>query len=125
MRVLVVDDEPDARDLFASMLRGAGAVVTTAISAAEARHLLATNPPQVLVADIEMPEEDGYELMHTVRSGGGPKQLIAVAVTAYARDVDKRRALDAGFDWHLAKPVEPDDLISVIASLLAPVSPGV
>jgi signal transduction histidine kinase/ActR/RegA family two-component response regulator len=128
VRVLVVDDEADARDLFSSMLRGAGAVVTTAASAAEARHQLATNPPQVLVADIEMPEEDGYELMHAVRSGGGPAHLIAVAVTAYARDVDKRRALDAGFDWHLAKPVEPDDLISVIAALVtsaSPVSPGV
>jgi CheY-like chemotaxis protein len=126
IRVLVVDDEADARELFASVLRGAGAVVTMAANAAEARHQLATNPPQVLVADIEMPEEDGYELIHAVRSGGGPQQLIAVAVTAYARDVDKQRALGAGFDWHLAKPVEPDDLIGVIASLLASaVSPSV
>ena len=125
LRVLVVDDEADARELFASILRGAGAVVTTAASAAEARHQLATHPPQVMVADIEMPDEDGYELMHAVRTGGGPPHLIAVAVTAYARDVDRRRAIDAGFDWHMAKPVEPDDLIGVIASLLAAaVAPG-
>ena len=121
-RVLVVDDEADARDLFASILRAAGAMVTTAASAAEARDRIAADAPQVLLSDIEMPGEDGYELLAQARSTGTPRSLIAIAVTAYARDVDRRRALDAGFDWHLSKPIEPDDLIGVVASLTVPVN---
>ena len=121
IRVLVVDDESDARDLFASILREAGAAVTIAGSADEAREQMAAQPPQVLLSDIEMPGEDGYQLVKQARAGT-PRPLIAIAVTAYARDVDRRRALDAGFDWHLSKPVEPDDLIGVIASLLTPVN---
>ena len=121
IRVLVVDDESDARDLFASILGEAGAAVTIAGSADEAREQLAAQPPQVLLSDIEMPGEDGYQLVKQARAGTR-HPLIAIAVTAYARDVDRRRALDAGFDWHLSKPVEPDDLIGVIASLLAPVN---
>jgi signal transduction histidine kinase/ActR/RegA family two-component response regulator len=122
VRVLVVDDEADARDLFAAILRAAGAAVTTAASAGEARELMTAQPPQVLLSDIEMPGEDGYELVKQARAGKRPRPMIAIAVTAYARDVDRRRALDAGFDWHLSKPVEPDDLVAVIASLLAPVN---
>jgi signal transduction histidine kinase len=125
IRVLVVDDEADARELFASILQGAGAAVTMAASTGEACEEIAARAPQVLVSDIEMPGEDGYQLMQRLRTCGAAQPAIAVAVTAYARDIDKRRALDAGFDWHLSKPVEPDDLIAVIASLLAPVSPGV
>ena len=122
IRVLVVDDEADARDLFASILRAAGAAVTTAGSAAEARGCLAADHPQVLLSDIEMPGEDGYELVGRARSARPSRTLIAIAITAYARDVDRRRALDAGFDWHLSKPIEPDDLVGVVASLLAPVN---
>jgi signal transduction histidine kinase/CheY-like chemotaxis protein len=122
IRVLVVDDEADARDLFASILRAAGAAVTTAGSAAEARGCLAADHPQVLLSDIEMPGEDGYELVGQARSARPSRTLIAIAITAYARDVDRRRALDAGFDWHLSKPIEPDDLVGVVASLLAPVN---
>ena len=122
IRVLVVDDEPDARDLFESILQAAGAAVTTAGSTAEARECLAAERPQVLLSDIEMPGEDGYQLIKQARAGSTPQPLIAIAVTAYARDVDRRRALDAGFDWHLSKPIEPDDLIGVIASLTAPVN---
>ena len=69
-----------------------------------------------------MPGEDGYELVKQARAAARAHPLIAIAVTAYARDVDRRRALDAGFDWHCSKPVEPDDLIGVIATLLAPVN---
>ena len=122
IRVLVVDDEPDARDLFGSILQAAGAAVTTAGSAAEARECMAAERPQVLLSDIEMPGEDGYQLVKQARAGSARQPLIAIAVTAYARDVDRRRALDAGFDWHLSKPIEPDDLIGVIASLMAPVN---
>ena len=122
IRVLVVDDEADARDLFGSILQVAGAAVTTAGSTAEARERMAAERPQVLLSDIEMPGEDGYQLLKQARAGSTSQPLIAIAVTAYARDVDRRRALDAGFDWHLSKPIEPDDLIAVIASLMAPVN---
>ena len=123
VRVLAVDDEPDARELFASILRGAGASVRTAGSAAEALRLMKAEPPQVLVSDIEMPDEDGYQLVEQARTQVGRKHpFLAVAVTAYARDTDRRRALDAGYDWHLAKPIDPDDLVGAIASLLRPVN---
>jgi signal transduction histidine kinase/ActR/RegA family two-component response regulator len=122
IQVLVVDDEADARDLLATILREAGATVATATSAAEARDSMAAQHPQVLLSDIEMPGEDGYQLVSQTRAAPAPRALIAIAVTAYARDVDRRRALDAGFDWHLSKPIEPDHLIGVIASLTAPVN---
>jgi CheY-like chemotaxis protein len=118
VRVLVVDDEADARDLFGSILRGAGAEVDLADSADRAIDILATRPPRVLVSDIEMPGRDGYELLETARARAGSSHpFAAIAVTAYARDVDRERAIDAGFDLHLPKPVEPDDLIAAIASL--------
>jgi signal transduction histidine kinase/ActR/RegA family two-component response regulator len=121
VRVLVVDDEPDARDLFGSILRGAGAEVDLADSADTAMDILAAHPPRVLVSDIEMPGRDGYELLEAARARAGSSHpFAAIAVTAYARDVDRRRALDAGFDLHLPKPIEPDDLIAAIASLAMP-----
>lgn len=118
VRVLVVDDEPDARELFASILEGAGATVLTASSAQDARRILEDDGAQVLLSDIEMPGEDGYELLQRARANPRLPRFIAVAVTAYARTVDRRRALDAGFDWHLAKPIEPSELVSVVASLV-------
>jgi len=125
VRVLIVDDEPDARDLFASILRSAGAAVETAASAADALDIIGSRPPQVLISDIEMPDRDGYELLRTVREQTGRRTTFpAIAVTAYARDVDRRRALDAGFDAHLAKPVEPADLVAAVASLLFPIDVG-
>ena len=74
IRVLVVDDESDARDLFASILRAAGAVVTTAGSAAKRREQMAAQPPQVLLSDIEMPGEDGYQLVKQARASGTPRR---------------------------------------------------
>jgi CheY-like chemotaxis protein len=72
----------------------------------------------VLVSDIEMPGRDGYELLETARARAGSSHpFAAIAVTAYARDVDRQRAIEAGFDLHLPKPVEPGDLITAIASL--------
>jgi signal transduction histidine kinase/CheY-like chemotaxis protein len=123
VRVLVVDDETDARELFGSILRGAGASVETADSASAGLAQLAVNPPQVLVSDLEMPGKDGYQLLREARGRSHPaRPLIAVAVTAHAREADKQRALDAGFDWHFSKPVEAADLVGVIASLVAPVN---
>jgi CheY-like chemotaxis protein len=116
VRVLVVDDEADSRELFTSILESVGAEVLNASSAAGARSILKTEAIDVLLSDIEMPGEDGYELLQRAAAEGGARPP-ALAVTAYARAIDRRRALDAGFDWHLAKPVEPTDLIGAVASL--------
>ncbi|HYE79963.1 MAG TPA: ATP-binding protein [bacterium] len=119
LRVLVVDDEPDARSMLRRMLEGWGVRVATAASAAEGISMLAQEPPDVLVSDIGMPEEDGYALIRRVRgmdAGKGGK-VPAVALTAFARSEDRQQALLAGFQMHLAKPVEPGELAAVLASL--------
>jgi signal transduction histidine kinase/ActR/RegA family two-component response regulator len=120
LRVLVVDDEPEARELFTSILEAAGATVVTAASAQDAMTILNDDFQDVLLSDIEMPNQDGYQLvteaLALARRHG--TRLNAVAVTAYARTEDKVRALEAGYHWHLAKPVEPSELVSVIASLV-------
>ena len=117
IRALVVDDEEDARELFASILESGGATVLTASSADDAMDLLRSGPVDVLVSDIEMPNEDGYSLLQRAnaeRDGAAP--LPAIAVTAYARTADRRRALEAGFRAHLAKPIEPSDLVAAVAA---------
>ncbi|HWW77048.1 MAG TPA: ATP-binding protein [Pyrinomonadaceae bacterium] len=121
VRVLVVDDNPDARELLALVLGGAGAEVERAASASAALELLRQAEVDVLVSDIGMPAEDGYALIGRVRSltDGRARRPPAVALTAYASEEDRRRALDAGFDAHVAKPVEPAELVSVIAGLVA------
>lgn len=113
--VLVVDDEPDARELVAAVLRQHGATVRTAASVHAALDLLKESKPGVLVADIGMPGQDGYALMRQVQRAH--LAVPAIALTAYARPDDRRRALDAGFEMHLSKPVEPDELVSVVADL--------
>jgi signal transduction histidine kinase/ActR/RegA family two-component response regulator len=122
LRILVVDDEADARELFGSILETAGAAVFTASSAADALRILDEEEIDVLISDIEMPGEDGYELLKRAAASRQKKNrapVPAVAVTAYARAADRRRALDAGFKWHIAKPVEPSELVSAIASLMS------
>jgi signal transduction histidine kinase/CheY-like chemotaxis protein len=120
-RVLVVDDEPESRDLLAHVLAHAGATVATASSAVEALAVLQSDAPDVLVSDIEMPGEDGYTLIRRAKSLSTVQmhRMIAVAVTAHARPKDRVRALQAGYQWHLPKPLEPAELVSVIASLLS------
>ncbi|MPY89328.1 MAG: PAS domain S-box protein [Luteitalea sp.] len=117
-RALVVDDEPDARELIGAVLESYGAYVTTVGSAGEALHILGRQAFDVLLADIGMPEQDGYSLIRAIRSlpteQGG--QIPAVAVTAYASTRERERALEAGYDSHLAKPVEPDHLIAVVVA---------
>jgi PAS domain S-box-containing protein len=117
--VLVVDDHADTRDVVAMSLEQAGAAVITAASAAEALAVLRERRPEVLLCDLEMPGESGYELMQKVRAlppdGGG--LTPAVALTAYARDEDRVRTLLAGFQRHLAKPARPDDLATAVAAL--------
>jgi signal transduction histidine kinase/DNA-binding response OmpR family regulator len=120
VKALVVDDEADARDLVATVLGAGGAAVLMASSAAEATGLIASNAFDVLISDIGMPDVDGYELMRRIRAQAGAKsaQIPAVALTAYAREQDRNRALEAGFDRHVAKPVEPTELLNVVAALL-------
>jgi len=118
LKVLVVDDERDALELFATILGGAGAETRTAISTGDARDVLAGWMPDVLVSDIEMPAEDGYALIRGLRAGGGAAaSLPAVAVTAYGRGEDRVRVLEAGFQMHIVKPAEPTEIVAVIASL--------
>jgi PAS domain S-box-containing protein len=119
LHVLVVDDEPDARDLVQSVLQTCNARVSVAKSAAEALHKLKQERPQVLVSDIGMPDEDGYTLIRKVRalpkSEGG--DIPAVALTAYAHMADRTRALMEGFNNHVSKPAEPEELIAVVAAV--------
>jgi len=119
LRVLVVDDEPDARDLLNEMLTNYGAEVKTCASAAEALRILDEWRPDALVSDIGMPGEDGYELLRKIRAReperGG--RIPALALTAYARAEDTRRALAAGYQMHIPKPVELGRLAAAVASL--------
>jgi CheY-like chemotaxis protein len=120
LSVLVVDDHLHTRELIATVLENAGADVRAAASAEDALMVLQTWQPQVMVSDIEMQGQDGYELMQSVRSLAGNRQrLIAVALTAHARPEDRLRAIEAGFQWHLTKPIDPSELVGVIASLMA------
>jgi CheY-like chemotaxis protein len=117
----VVDDEPDARDLIRRVLEGCRARVKTASSADEA--LASFNgdasAPGVLVSDIGMPQVDGFELMRRVRSMGPERggKVPSVALTAFARSEDRRKAMLAGFDMFVSKPVEPGELAAVVARL--------
>jgi CheY-like chemotaxis protein len=118
--ILVVDDEADARDLVATVLRTRGAEVTTASSVEGGLALLARRSPMVLVSDIGMPGTDGYEFIRRVRASTSEStaQIPAIALTAYAREEDRRRALEAGFHAHVSKPVEPEDLVRAVSSLM-------
>jgi CheY-like chemotaxis protein len=120
VRILVVDDELDARDLIKRLLEDCKAIVATASSSQEAFDQLRADRPDVLVSDIGMPNEDGYSLIRRVRSllpqDGG--DTPAIALTAYARPEDRMKAVLAGFEQHVVKPVEPAELITMIASLI-------
>jgi PAS domain S-box-containing protein len=117
--ILAVDDEADARELMRRALQTHGARVTTVDSAEQALAVLKTVTPDVLVSDIGMPEGDGYQLMRTIRAGE-PKgvHVPALALTAFARSEDRKRAMLAGFDAHLAKPFDLAEFLLVIARLV-------
>lgn len=119
LRVLVVDDEPDARTLLTAVLHAQGAQVESAGSAREALARIESQCPDVLVSDIGMPGEDGYSLIRKVRAlpHSGAKALPAAALTAYARKEDRARALLAGFQSHVPKPIDRDELLIVVATL--------
>jgi CheY-like chemotaxis protein len=120
VRVLVVDDDADARDVMQRLLGMHGAEVTTAASAQEALDLIGSFQPNILISDIGMPQEDGYDLICRLRSlppelGG---RLPALALTAFARPEDGTRAVEAGYQLHLAKPVSPDELVRAVKNAL-------
>ena len=120
LRIIAVDDDADARDLLTAVLSAHGADIRTAASVAEGLALMQDGPPpDLLLCDIEMPQEDGYGMIAKVRrlaaSEGG--SIPAVALTAYARGDDQRRTLMAGFQRHMAKPVDPLELVATLASL--------
>jgi PAS domain S-box-containing protein len=121
VHVLVVDDEVDARNLVRRLLEMAGATVSMAASASEAFDHISTGRPDVLVCDIGMPGEDGYSLIRRLRvlEQKHENALPAVALTAYARSEDRTKAIRSGFQNHLAKPVEPAELLAVVSSLAA------
>jgi CheY-like chemotaxis protein len=113
--VLVVDDDADAVAIFSTALRLDGADTRTAMSAAEAFHILKDWTPDLLLSDINMPEEDGYSFIGKIRKDG--RTFPAVAVTAYGQWEDRVKTLSSGFQTHVAKPVEPRELIAIVASL--------
>ena len=120
VRVLLVDDETDSRDFLSMSLRGCGAQVTALGSAEEALSALQSQRPDVLVSDIGLPGEDGYALIRRVRALGADRggQVPAAALTAYAKGEDSTRALSAGYQVHLPKPVEPGELAQAVATLI-------
>jgi PAS domain S-box-containing protein len=120
-RVLVVDDEPDARELLTAILHQAGADVAAVSSAAEALEMLQWRKTDVLISDIGMPDEDGYALMHRIRKlrAKSSAQIPAVALTANARPENRSRALAAGFQIHMPKPIDPTHFTEVIADVIA------
>ncbi len=119
LKVLVLDDEDDARDVVQRLLEDAGARVRTAANAADAMAILENRfEPDIIVSDIGMPDQDGYEFMQRVRRmAGAIAGVPAAALTALARVEDRKRALMAGYQTHLAKPVDPAELVAMVASL--------
>jgi CheY-like chemotaxis protein len=118
VRVLIVDDEPDARRVLAFALQTVGALVTAAASVTEAMMLLPTANPEVLLSDLAMPAEDGFDLIRKVRRAGlTARDLPAVALTAFGTGQIRRDVMRAGFQMHVPKPVDPHQLAEVFASL--------
>jgi CheY-like chemotaxis protein len=119
VRVLAVDDERDALSLVAEVLEAAGARVTMVSSAPDALARLDVDVPDVIVADLGMPQMDGYQFIDRVRRHRNVRvrELPAAALTAYARSDDRMKALRAGFHIHLAKPIDPAELVTTIAAL--------
>jgi len=132
--ILIVDDEPDARDLLRAMLATTGARISEADSVPEAVRIFSENRPDIVLADVAMPGQDGYALMRAIRSLPNREgaQVRAVAVSAYARREDRQRAVKAGFNDHVSKPVQTDALFNALerlwlheaTSLLTDTEPG-
>jgi CheY-like chemotaxis protein len=120
LKILVVDDDVDTRELIEWVLKRVGAEVTSVGSAREALEVLEREKPHVLVSDIAMPEEDGYALLKKIRAlppeRGG--RIPAIALTAHSLVQDRLQSLRAGFQSHVPKPVVPEELVEVVASII-------
>jgi len=119
VRVLVVDDDPHIVEGLNLLLRQAGAIVSTARSAATAYRIVEQGQIDVLLSDIGMAAEDGYSLMARIRALPTATTLPAIAITGHVSDEDRSRAFAAGFDRHLLKPIDVPALVALIAQLLA------
>jgi CheY-like chemotaxis protein len=120
LRILLVEDEADTRELLATVLRSKGAIVIPAGSVQEALAALQANLPSILISDIAMPDENGYILLGKLRkleAAHGWPRIPAIALTAYAREEDRKAALDAGFEVHISKPFDPAKLIAATLDL--------
>jgi PAS domain S-box-containing protein len=117
LRILVVDDDEDARTLVKAVLEACGSSVETASSAAEGLCSIERQQPDVLISDIGMPGEDGYDLIRRVRALPSGRDIPAAALTAFARAEDRRRVLSAGYSTHIPKPVEPAELVAAVVNL--------
>jgi CheY-like chemotaxis protein len=117
--VLVVDDDPGTRELVSEVLLSAGAAPTAVASASEAEEFLRRESPDVLISDLAMPEVDGFEFVRRMRANGHGdcRSLPAIALTAHVGSRDRRRAIEAGFQVHLCKPVEPRHLVDAVVAL--------
>jgi CheY-like chemotaxis protein len=119
VRALIVEDEADALELIQRVLENQGVLVTTARSADEALRLLETSTPDVLISDIGMPGMDGYQFMRLMRAAEPKAQRMpALALTAFARPDDRKHAILAGYQAHLAKPFDMAELAIVVAGLV-------
>ncbi|MEO1067701.1 MAG: response regulator, partial [Cyanobacteria bacterium J06638_6] len=119
-KVLVVDDEADVQELLSVLLEELGAEVVSASSSQEALAIVEHFRPTVIISDIGMPDEDGYDFLATVRSRADDnlRKIPAIALTAYAHEADRQRAFSAGFQDHITKPFEPDEVARVLTALL-------
>jgi CheY-like chemotaxis protein len=120
MKILVVDDEADTRELLRQGLEYCGAIVSVAGSAAEAVEAIMAKTPDIVISDIGMPGVDGYDLIRQIRRLPAAKggKVPAIALTAYTRTEDRLQALRAGYDMHVPKPVELAELVAVAASVV-------
>jgi CheY-like chemotaxis protein len=122
LNILIVEDDEDSRDLLGIVLEQQGATVEAAGSCASALAILERVTPDVMISDIGLPKQDGYELIRSARarekSSGARARMPAIALTAYARREDRRLALEAGFQAHVAKPVDPAELVGVVSELM-------
>ena len=120
LRLLVVDDDPDTREIFTVLFALQGAEVIAVASAVAALDSLETLKPDILISDIQLPEEDGYSLLRQVKACAAGAQIPAIAVTGYASQQDRARILAAGFHKHLPKPVDLEELSAVVISYAGP-----
>jgi PAS domain S-box-containing protein len=125
VRILLVEDEPDTREYLLRFLQASGASVMTARTAAEAVALYRLEPPDLLISDIGLPETDGYDLIQRLaREPTTTRPIPAIALTAYARPEDRERALQAGFQYYVAKPAEPATLLAIVGAVVKQLRDG-